>query len=106
MQEKAHVNVGFWAGLVPSNAGDHSVLAALLYAGALGFKAFMCPSGIDDFAHVNAADLAAAIPFLKKRGAPLYVHAEVVPSETPEVRFALGAAVFFTSFVNLQVPNS
>ena len=44
-QGKLWVDVGFWAGLVPANAGDPAALRALLDAGALGFKAFLCPSG-------------------------------------------------------------
>eukprot|EP00798_Chlamydomonas_sp_ICE-L_P018520 gene18520-25024_t len=78
VQKKLNVDFGMWAGLVPSNAGNPSYLDALLYGGALGFKAFMCPSGINDFEHVEEKDLKIALPFLKKRGAPLYVHAEEV----------------------------
>ncbi|MEW5309368.1 MAG: hypothetical protein WDW38_001262 [Sanguina aurantia] len=72
------VNVGHWAGLVPGNAADHALLESLLQHGALGFKAFMSPSGIDDFPNVAAADIAAALPLIKRKGAVLYVHAEVV----------------------------
>lgn len=81
------MNVGHWAGLVPGNAADHGVLESLLQHGALGFKAFMSPSGIDDFPHVTSVDLAAALPLIKRKGAVLYVHAEVVSSvERREVR--------------------
>lgn len=80
------MNVGHWAGLVPGNAGDHALLQSLLQHGALGFKAFMSPSGLDDFPNVAAADIAAALPLIKRKGAVLYVHAEVVsPLETREV---------------------
>ncbi len=48
-----HVDVGFWAGLVPDNARAPAVLKAMTDAGALGFKSFMSPSGIDDFPHVS-----------------------------------------------------
>ena len=44
-QGKLRVDVGFWAGLVPANARDPAALRALLDGGALGFKAFLCPSG-------------------------------------------------------------
>jgi allantoinase len=40
-----HVDVGFWGGLVPGNADE---LAGLAAAGALGYKAFLIPSGIDE----------------------------------------------------------
>ncbi|KAG2492833.1 hypothetical protein HYH03_008988 [Edaphochlamys debaryana] len=75
---KSFANLGFWAGLVPGNAHNHTRLAELLDGGALGFKSFMCPSGINDFANVEADDIAAALPFLKARGVPFFVHAEVV----------------------------
>jgi allantoinase len=45
--------LGFWAGLVPGNARNPDTLTALLDAGAMGFKAFMAPSGIDDFPNVS-----------------------------------------------------
>ncbi|KAJ9522783.1 hypothetical protein QJQ45_019804 [Haematococcus lacustris] len=75
---KANANIAYWAGLVPANAANHTVLQALLDGGARGFKAFMSPSGINDFANVDAPDIAAALPFLKQAGVPLFVHAERV----------------------------
>ncbi len=77
-QAKAFTNVGFWAGLVPENAYNYTRLEELVAAGALGFKSFMCNSGINDFPNVGEADIAAALPFLKYRGVPFFVHAEVV----------------------------
>ena len=68
------VDVGFWGGVVPGNAGELEALAA---AGALGFKCFMVPSGVDDFAPVGEADLRAAMPVLARLGLPLLVHAEL-----------------------------
>ncbi|GFR49104.1 hypothetical protein Agub_g10899 [Astrephomene gubernaculifera] len=75
---KSFTHLGFWAGLVPANAANHSQLAALQAGGAAGFKAFMCPSGIRDFPHVGEAELAAALPYIKRAGVPLFVHAELV----------------------------
>ncbi|KAK9906326.1 hypothetical protein WJX75_000004 [Coccomyxa subellipsoidea] len=75
------VDVGMWGGLVADNAGDHSVLQGMLDAGALGFKSFMVPSGIDDFPYVNETHIKAALPFLKSAGVPYYVHAELKPSD-------------------------
>jgi allantoinase len=71
---RCHVDVGLWAGVVPDNAGD---LAALARAGVLGGKAFLVPSGIDEFAHVGEADLRAAMPVLRDHGLPLLAHAEL-----------------------------
>ena len=78
---RTHVNVGFWAGLVPENAHKPRVLKALIKNGALGFKAFMSPSGIDDFPNVSPEDIRAALPVLRTLGVPLLVHAELVDDE-------------------------
>jgi allantoinase len=82
-RQKAHVNVGYWAGLVPENARHPDVLQGLLSAGALGFKAFMCPTGISEFEHVSIEDIRAALPTIKKAGVPLLVHAELVHDLPP-----------------------
>ena len=68
-----HVDVGFWGGVVPGNAGE---LDGLVDAGARGFKCFLTPSGVDEFPHVDAADLREAMPILRRREVPLLVHAE------------------------------
>jgi len=73
-REKCWVNVGFWGGVVPGNAGE---LRALHQAGAFGFKCFLVPSGVPEFAHVNQDDLRAALPTLAALDAPLLVHAEL-----------------------------
>jgi allantoinase len=67
------VDVGFWGGVVPGNAGE---LHALVDAGVCGFKCFLVPSGVDEFQAVDAHDLRAAMPILAARGVPLLVHAE------------------------------
>jgi allantoinase len=71
---KCHVDVGFWGGVVPGNAGD---LAALVAEGVFGFKCFLVESGVSEFPAVGEADLASAMPVLTKIGAPLLVHAEL-----------------------------
>ena len=71
---KCWVNVGFWGGVVPGNAGE---LRALHRAGAFGFKCFLVPSGVPEFAHVGEDDLRAALPELAALNAPLLVHAEL-----------------------------
>ena len=60
------------------------MLKSLLKAGALGFKSFMAPSGIEDFPHVSPVDIEAALPALRRLGAPLLVHAELVDTDVPE----------------------
>jgi allantoinase len=73
---KLWVDVGFWGGVVPGNAGE---LDAMIDAGICGFKAFMCHSGIDDFPASREDDLRAAMRVLERRGVPLLVHAEHEP---------------------------
>jgi allantoinase len=68
------VDVGFWGGVVPGNADD---LEGLLEEGALGFKCFLVPSGVDEFDHVGEAELRQAMPVLARQGATLLVHAEL-----------------------------
>lgn len=80
------VDVGLWGGLVPGNARRAGELAAMVAAGALGFKAFLSPSGIDDFANVSLADVAAALPALAGLSVPLAVHAEAVDAWPPPAR--------------------
>jgi allantoinase len=76
----ARVNVEFWGGVVPGNSGD---LDALADAGVRGFKCFLSPSGVDEFAHVDERDLREALPILARRGLPLLVHAEWPSSLVP-----------------------
>jgi allantoinase len=71
---KCHVDVGFWGGVVPGNASE---LDALVDAGVRGFKCFLVPSGVDEFAAVGESDLRHAMPILARRGVPLLVHAEL-----------------------------
>ena len=73
---RCHVDVGFWGGVVPGNAGDIEPLAR---AGVLGFKCFLSPSGVAEFDHVSEADLREAMPIIAKTGLPLLVHAEWPP---------------------------
>jgi allantoinase len=69
---KLHVDVAFWGGVVPGNAAELSSLAH----GVCGFKAFMVPSGVDEFPAVSESDLRAALPILADLHLPLLVHAE------------------------------
>jgi allantoinase len=70
---QCHVDVGFWGGVVPGNAGE---LEALIDAGVRGFKCFLVPSGVDEFPPVSEDDLRRALPILARRNVPLLVHAE------------------------------
>jgi allantoinase len=72
-QPQAAIDVGFWGGAVPGNLGS---LRALHDAGVFGFKAFLAPSGVDEFGHLDAAQLDAALEELSGFGGLLLVHAE------------------------------
>ena len=68
------VDVGFHGGVVPGNLAE---VAALCRRGVLGFKCFLVPSGVEEFAHVGEAELAPALDLLGDAGVPLLVHAEL-----------------------------
>ncbi|KAI5590810.1 hypothetical protein BDE02_04G035500 [Populus trichocarpa] len=76
-EKNIYVDVGFWGGLVPENAFDANSLEALLSAGALGLKSFMCPSGINDFPMTNSSHIKEGLSILAKYRRPLLVHAEI-----------------------------
>ncbi|HEX4146860.1 MAG TPA: allantoinase AllB [Pirellulales bacterium] len=77
---KCWVDVGFHGGLIPGNADS---IGPLLAAGVLGIKAFLCPSGLDEFPNVAPADLPAAAAALIRHDRPLLVHAELPNASAP-----------------------
>jgi len=72
-QGQLSVDVAFWGGAVPENLG---ALGPLHAAGVRGFKAFLAPSGVDEFGHLDAAQLRAALAEVAALGSVLIVHAE------------------------------
>lgn len=77
---KLWVDCGFYGGVVPGNARH---LASLAEKGALGFKTFLCPSGIDEFPASSEAVLREAMPIIARTGLPLLAHAET-PGPLPD----------------------
>ena len=67
---QCHVDVGFWGGAIPGNAGD---LQGLHDAGVFGFKAFLADSGVPEFPPLDPAQLAEAFRAVQ---AQFVVHAE------------------------------
>ena len=67
------VDFGFWGGLVPGNLDQ---LAGLVERGVIGFKAFMCPSGIDEFPHCDAETLRQGMERIAELDSIMLVHAE------------------------------
>ena len=72
-QRRCAIDVGFWGGVVPGNA---EALEPMVRQGVLGFKCFLSPSGVNEFEHVDEADLEGALPIVARLGVPLLVHAE------------------------------
>lgn len=68
------IDVGFWGGVVPGNAGE---LAAMAEHGAIGFKCFLTPSGVDEFGFVNEQELRPAMRELARIRSTLLAHAEM-----------------------------
>ncbi len=90
LHDKLSVDVAFWGGVVPGNAGE---LRGLRDFGAPGAKCFLCPSGVDEFPCVTRADLDEAMPVLRDLGMTLLVHAEVPgPLEAAEAALAAEGA--------------
>ncbi|MDN3494967.1 allantoinase AllB [Planococcus sp. APC 4015] len=72
-EPSAFIDVGFWGGAVPDNLGS---LAPLHAAGVYGFKCFLSPSGVDEFPHLDRAQLGAAMEEIAALGSRIIVHAE------------------------------
>ncbi|GAA2537209.1 MULTISPECIES: allantoinase AllB [Streptomyces] len=71
--DKAHIDVGFWGGALPDNVKD---LRPLHEAGVFGFKAFLSPSGVDEFPHLDQEQLARSLAEIAAFDGLLIVHAE------------------------------
>ena len=80
MNRSSRVDFGLWGGLVPGNLNQ---LEALVERGVMGFKAFMCPSGIDEFPACDKRTLREGMKRIAELGSILLVHAED-PSELRE----------------------
>jgi len=73
MERSARVDYGLWGGLEPGNLDQ---LAPLVERGVIGFKAFMCPSGIDEFPMCDERTLRKGMKRIAELGSILLVHAE------------------------------
>jgi allantoinase len=84
--KSSRVDYAFWGGLTSANLDRMEELAD---SGVIGFKAFMCSSGIDDFLFADEATLRAGMKRAAALRLPVAVHAE---SEAMTVRLARAAA--------------
>jgi allantoinase len=98
---KLWVDVGLWGGVVPGNVSD---LRPLWDAGVFGFKCFLVPSGVDEFAYVTESDLRAALSELAALGAPLLAHAELPgPMEAAQAKWLKSASANqYRTWLNLR----
>ncbi|MFZ4683445.1 MAG: allantoinase AllB [Terrimicrobiaceae bacterium] len=76
-EEKSLLDFALWGGLCP---GQTDAIDGMAEAGAVGFKAFLCDSGIAEFPATDAATLRAGMTRAKRWNLPVAVHAE-----SPEV---------------------
>src|SRR5215469_18630023 len=82
------VDFGFWGGLVP---GKLSNVEPLVRRGVLGFKAFMCESGIADFPAADDLTLWEGMRRCAELGSLVLVHAENAALVTELTRRAAAA---------------
>ncbi|HEY3913776.1 MAG TPA: allantoinase AllB [Verrucomicrobiae bacterium] len=69
----SYVDFALWGGLTPSNLDR---LEELANCGVIGFKAFMCNSGIDDFSSIDEHSLREGMKRAASLNLPVAVHAE------------------------------
>lgn len=72
-ERSSMLDFGLWGGLVPGNLEK---LAGMRDAGAIGFKAFMCSSGVEEFPAADPATLRAGMKRAASLGMLVAVHAE------------------------------
>ncbi|KAL6427570.1 hypothetical protein ACFW04_008806 [Cataglyphis niger] len=77
-QAKIFVDVAFWGGVIPGNQHE---LRSLVDAGVVGFKCFLCPSGVDEFPHVSVDDVEKTLMELLPTKTVLAFHAEYEQNE-------------------------
>lgn len=73
-EEKSHLDFALWGGLTPDSL---PFLEPMAEAGAVGFKAFMCHSGLDEFPAADARTLNSGMRIARSLGLPVAVHAEI-----------------------------
>jgi allantoinase len=73
MRAESVTDFALWGGLVPGNLEHLPELAA---RGVVGFKAFMCNSGLDEFGGADDYTLLEGMRMAAQLGVPVAVHAE------------------------------
>jgi allantoinase len=98
-EESSLTDFALWGGLTPGNLDN---LEELAERGVVGFKAFMCDSGIADFPRADDATLRRGMSIAARLNLPVAVHAEgqeITSHLTAEItaRRGHGWADFLTS---------
>lgn len=96
---RVFVDVGFWGGVIPGNQKE---LWALIDAGVVGFKCFLCPSGVDEFPHVELRDVEKALVELQSTDSVLAFHAECELADPPKI--SEGDSGLYETFLQSRPP--
>jgi allantoinase len=88
-KRSSFTDFALWGGLTPTNLDRMEELAD---RGVVGFKGFMCDSGIEDFPRADDLTLYRGMKKAKKLGLPVAVHAESEEITSILAREALAAA--------------
>src|SRR5581483_1324804 len=92
-ERSSMTDFALWGGLTPQSLNHMEELAE---RGVIGFKAFMCNSGIDEFARADDLTLYRGMKIAKKLNLPVAVHAEsdeITSILTQEIRSAGGKGI-------------
>jgi allantoinase len=73
LEESSIADFGLWGGLTPDSLPN---LAEMAHAGVVGFKAFMCDSGLPEFPCADDRTLLDGMKEAARLGLPVAVHAE------------------------------
>lgn len=73
LEASSITDFGLWGGLVPGSVSDMAEMAA---RGVVGFKAFMCNSGLPEFPRVDDVTLLDGLREAARLKLPVAVHAE------------------------------
>ena len=73
LEASSIADFGLWGGLIP---GSVTAMAELAERGVVGFKAFLCDSGLPEFPRVDDFTLAEGLREAARLGLPVAVHAE------------------------------
>ncbi len=71
--EKSRLDFGIWGGMTPDSLEE---MPAMADAGVIGFKAFLCDSGLAEFGKADSATLRRGMKIAAGLGRPVAVHAE------------------------------